>query len=224
MVGKSRASTLDYEGAIESFDKALEVNPHSAAAHFELACLFDEKVADPAAAIYHYQNYLKLRPEAGNADVVNQRIMVCKTELARNVSFGPLTERQQRELEQAVEDNKKLAAQVKQLTEDLDKWRAYGARLQAATNSAASANFTPRPAALLASSTGLTPNVSSGTAAPLKSAGSGPSSTNRTHIIKAGETAILIARKYGVKSDALLAANPGVDPKRLRVGQSLVIP
>ena len=224
MVGKSRASTLDYEGAIESFDKALEVNPHSAAAHLELACLFDQKVADPAAAIYHYQKYLKLRPEAGNADVVNQRIMVCKTELARNVSLGPLTEKQQRELEQVTEDNKKLAGQVKQLTEELDKWRAYAARIQILTNSAVSGNMAPRPAVMLASSTGVTPNASAGSSAPLKSAGSVPSATNRTHIIKAGETAILIARKYGVKSDALLAANPGVDPKRLRVGQSLVIP
>ena len=33
-----------------------------------------------------------------------------------------------------------------------------------------------------------------------------------------------IARKVGVPLRALLEANPGVDPKRLRVGQKLVIP
>lgn len=33
-----------------------------------------------------------------------------------------------------------------------------------------------------------------------------------------------IARKVGVPLRALLDANPGVDPKRLRVGQKLVVP
>src|SRR6185369_16032272 len=63
MAGKSRVNTLDTEGAIECFEKALQVNPRSAAAHFELACLFDQnqRTADPAAAIYHYTAYLKLR-------------------------------------------------------------------------------------------------------------------------------------------------------------------
>lgn len=34
----------------------------------------------------------------------------------------------------------------------------------------------------------------------------------------------MIARKYGVKVEALMAANPGLDPRRLRVGQTLAIP
>jgi LysM repeat protein len=34
----------------------------------------------------------------------------------------------------------------------------------------------------------------------------------------------VIARKYGVKVDALMAANPKLDPRRLQVGQALIIP
>jgi LysM repeat protein len=34
----------------------------------------------------------------------------------------------------------------------------------------------------------------------------------------------LIARKYGVKLEALNAANPKLDPRRLQVGQALIIP
>ena len=41
---------MDYKGAIESFSKALEVNPRSAKAHFELGWLYEEKDPDPAAA------------------------------------------------------------------------------------------------------------------------------------------------------------------------------
>jgi LysM repeat protein len=46
----------------------------------------------------------------------------------------------------------------------------------------------------------------------------------RTHIVKAGETPILIARKYGVKKEALMAANPRLDARHLQVGQALAIP
>src|SRR6185437_11881310 len=65
VLGKNRVNSLDYPGAIEAFSEALEVNPHSAAAHFQLACLFDTSPqSDPAAAIYHYQEYLRLNPNA----------------------------------------------------------------------------------------------------------------------------------------------------------------
>jgi len=46
----------------------------------------------------------------------------------------------------------------------------------------------------------------------------------RSYVVKQGETPASIARKYGVKLDALLAANPGLNPSRLRIGQTLVIP
>jgi LysM repeat protein len=50
------------------------------------------------------------------------------------------------------------------------------------------------------------------------------SGTTRTHTVKAGETPSLIARKYGVKLESLMAANPSVDARRLKVGQLLRIP
>src|SRR5437016_1657613 len=106
MAGKSRISTLDYKGAIECFEKALQVNPRSASAHFELAWIFDQKEVDPAAAIYHYDHYLQLRPRAENADTAKQRVMVCKQALAETVSLGPVTEKLQRQFEQLSEDNK----------------------------------------------------------------------------------------------------------------------
>src|SRR5262249_9401903 len=67
--GKSCVSSMDYNGAIECFQKALEVNPKSASAHFELGWLYDQKVADPAAAIYHYQGYLKRTPQGPKSEL-----------------------------------------------------------------------------------------------------------------------------------------------------------
>lgn len=42
-----------------------------------------------------------------------------------------------------------------------------------------------------------------------------------THRVKSGETFYSIAKTYGLSVEALGAANPGVDPKELRVGQEL---
>src|SRR6266568_161592 len=137
LAGKNRISTLDYKGAIDCFEKALQVNRESASAHFELAWIFDQKEIDAASAIYHYQHYLKLRPAAGNADLARQRITVCKQALAETVSLGPVTERMQRQFEQLAEENKRLTEDNKHLHEDLEKWSGYAARLQTLTNQAA---------------------------------------------------------------------------------------
>ena len=50
------------------------------------------------------------------------------------------------------------------------------------------------------------------------------SASTKTHVVKSGEWPTSIARNYGIKVADLLSANPGVDPRRLRPGQALVIP
>lgn len=220
LLGRSRVSSMDYPGAIESFGKALEVNPRNSKAHFELACLLEKRDADPAAAIYHYQQYLKLQPKAENADTVNQRILALKQELAKTVSLGPITERQQRDFERLAEDNRHL-------TEELEKWRAYATRLQSMTNPVATAPPTTRPAKPAGSAQSLTggsPTLPASLTTSTGSAPAAPIAMQRTHTVKPGETASTIARKYGVKLDALLAANPRLDTRRLHAGQTLNIP
>src|ERR1700744_857025 len=64
VLGNNRFNAMDYPGAIDAFQQSLEVNPRSAQAHYRLAQLYDTKVPDPAAAIYHYQEYLRLDTDA----------------------------------------------------------------------------------------------------------------------------------------------------------------
>jgi tetratricopeptide (TPR) repeat protein len=116
--GKGRVNAMDYQGAIEAFEQSLEANPHSAAAHFELGWLYDEKTSDPAAAVYHYQEYLKLNPNADNADVIKQRIYRCKQQLAADVLPLPSAPAAQQQLE-------RLSEQNRQLQDEVGKWRAY---------------------------------------------------------------------------------------------------
>jgi LysM repeat protein len=226
VLGKSRASALDTGGAIECFEKALEANPQSAAAHFELACLFDQKdskESEPAEAIYHYNHYLKLRPNAENKELVNQHILTCKQQLAKTVSFGELTEKAQHAMEQLTEENKRLTEENKRLKEDLDKI-ASGRGPQALTNRTAQAAPVNRSTPQVVATDPGTSTAQSNSSGSPKTSSSQPTAASRSHTVKAGDTPLLIARKYGIKLENLMAANPGLNPKRLQVGQSLSIP
>ena len=218
ILGKSRVNALDYAQAIDAFNESLQVNPHSAAAHYQLACLFDSenKVADPAAAIYHYQEFLKLNPRAENAAVISQRIEGCKVQLAHAVVSLPSMPAAQKLLESLSETNRVLQAEV-------DKWRAYFAAQQQAARRPAAAqnNFNPNTPA------GVSPPPASSGAVGKKPVVPPPSPDVlkiKTHVVLKGESLAIIARKYHVSLPALEAANPGVNSKKLRVGQPVNLP
>jgi LysM repeat protein len=215
---------LDFRGAIQCFEKALQVNPKSASAHFELGWLYDQKEVDPAAAIYHYSHYLSLKPNAENADIIKQRITTCKQALADTVYIGPLTGKIQRQLEQFGEENKRLLEQNKWLTQELARWTNSAAQFTALTNRTQVQNgeaprLSPPARSPQTAQAMLTASPTGNTATPAQA-----SLTTRTHTVRSGDTPSLIARKYGVKLESLMAANPNLDARRLKVGQLLRIP
>lgn len=263
--GLRHVNTMDYAAAIESFEKALNVNPKSAAAHMELGLLFDRKAhdPDPAAAIYHYEHFLKLRPNSDKAESIRQLILACKQELARTVSLGPVSERLQRELEKLIVDNKRLADENKPLREEVAKWRAfYAAHPSVSTNPAIQPSpprgasspgaippaavpqhpegipgATPRTPSLLPARVAGTPPAAVAASAPRSPAPtetpvtasapvarSGSLAGSRSHVVEPHETLGSIARQYGVKLEAIQAANPGLNPRRLRPGQKVILP
>ena len=212
LIGRSRVNAMDYQGAIEAFEQALETNPRSASAHFELGILYADRVPAPAAAIYHYEKFLQLRPSASNAEIIHQHIFRLKQELAKGVLPLPPSTEAQRQLEQLVEENRRLRDELERLrsvpSQDVRTNRAVA---QSPAN-------TSNPTANT-SSAGRTVANSTVAAQSGRSGGSG-----RTHRVQAGETPTAIARRYNVKLASLLTANPGLNPRRLQVGQSLAIP
>jgi len=44
------------------------------------------------------------------------------------------------------------------------------------------------------------------------------------YTIKAGDTIFLLSQQFGVSVDAILRANPGIDPNNLQIGQVICIP
>lgn len=223
--GKARVNSLDYAGAIDSFERALEVNPKSASAQFELACLCDQREADPAAAIYHYSHYLKLRPNGEGAERARARITACKQELARAVSLGPVTQNLQHDFEQLMEQNKKLSEDNKTLRDELERWKASSPTGRppdpiGSSSATTGSRGTQFAAAQTPSSGATTENV----AAPRSTRSNAVPTGMKSHTVKAGETPAAIARKYGIRLDALMTANPRLDARRMKVGQTLAIP
>ena len=53
---------------------------------------------------------------------------------------------------------------------------------------------------------------------------SAPESCAKKHTVKAGDTLYLIAKMHNVKLDALMRANPHIDPYNMLVGTELCIP
>ncbi|HZQ45882.1 MAG TPA: LysM peptidoglycan-binding domain-containing protein [Verrucomicrobiae bacterium] len=215
LTGRNLVSQMDFPGAINSFERALEVNPRSASAHFELGCLYEEKVNDPAAAIYHYEQFLKLRPNANESELARGHIAACKMELARTVtSLGSLPPSTQHEMERILLENKELKAKLAAYE------AASAVRPPASSNPPVQnpARPAPEPA-----QTGTVRTASAQLNPVVASRPPGPA-TARTHTIKSGEIPSVIARKYGISVSALMAANPQVKPTRLQVGQVLNIP
>ena len=249
VLGKNRVNARDFTGAIEAFQEAIEANPRSAPAHFQLACLYDSEAPDPAAAIFHYQEYLRLNPQAGNLDVIRQRIYTCKQQLAADIMPLPSAPAAQKQLESLAAKNHDQQQQIDALTEQLRvandqlrQWNAYYATQQAAAKAAAAQNnsrpaqptttpttsplpddMTLAPTDSPGPRTGITPLPGDQTP-PARPTAHPAAAHARTHAVLPGETMAGIARKAGVTLSALKAANPAVNPKKLRAGQVLNLP
>src|SRR5690606_36366786 len=88
--GQRRAKGYDWDGAIESYERALQSNPNNAAAHRELGHLFYEDKNDYPLAIYHYRRHLNLKPDSSMADQIRLQIEYSYREIAKTHSIVPV--------------------------------------------------------------------------------------------------------------------------------------
>ncbi|HEY3761481.1 MAG TPA: LysM peptidoglycan-binding domain-containing protein [Verrucomicrobiae bacterium] len=220
VLGQSRVNAMDYQGAAEAFEEAIEVNPHSAQAHYQLAILDENQLSDPAAAIYHYQEYLKFDANAPNAVIVRQHIETCKQQLAENVLSLPASSTTQQQLEKLIEQNR-------QLQDEVDKWQAYYAAQQSALSNEqvrAQAQAVIVPHQIQTTEPVQPQQQEPVRTQPVQSTGAPVGQSTRSHTVAAGETAAKIARQYGIRLSQLETANPGVNLSRIHIGQVLKIP
>jgi LysM repeat protein len=217
------ARAQDFRAAAEALERALEANPRSAAAHFELGLLHETRLNEPASAVFHFERFLKLRPTSDKADVARQRATNCKMELAKSFLLAPTAPSVQREMD-------KLRAEIERLGLDNNQLRRHVELLnaQAAARGVTAPVAPPVVTAGKAPAAPAPPVATPPTAVAAKPAepapAKAPAAATRSHSVKPGEIPETIARRYGVKVEALLAANPGLDAKRLKIGQTLNIP
>jgi LysM repeat protein len=206
--------------AIDSLERALQRNPRSAAAHFELGLVYYQHITNHVAAIYHFDKVQRLRPDWGKRDIVRQLITVCKQELVREV-IGSFNVQMRHELERM----DKLTRENTELRQQLDQLKAeYAARTAAGTpNLGAQTARSPEP--------GVPSSQGASELAGMRPAGGSslpstvpPSGVTRAHRVQGGDTFYSLARRYGVQPSAIQAANPGIRPNQIQPGQVLRIP
>ncbi len=221
----------DFPGAAEFYNKALLVNPEFANAHLELGLLYENRLADPISAIYHYRRFLELRPESDKKQLAEDFIERAKLSLAAKLPQSPIVDpseltRLENEKTALLQENATLRTRVAELEKAGNATQLVATGPTTVTVASAAP---PVPAAVTA------PAVAPGivmAAAPIMSmseASTMESPRVRTYIVQRGDTLQSLAlRYYGSRAawDKIFQANRSGLPSKdqLKVGQQLVIP
>jgi LysM repeat protein len=214
--------------ALAAFLKVIERRGEQNApeSHFEVGYLLQKQ--DPIEAIHHFRKYLELRPTSKEAPLVRGLIDSAKREFLRTLpgrpDEGQTLTADLRELERLRRENDLLKVELASL-----RGQPVGGPMRVTFSTVDPAGgaraVAPAPAdeppfALAPSPAAAPPQKSPPAAKPAVPAG-------RRHTVSPGETLYSISRRYGVKPEAIAAANPLLLPTvnaKLSVGVELKIP
>jgi LysM repeat protein len=248
--GRNHLNMMDYKGALESFERTVQANPRNAAAHFELGVLYQDRMNDPLAAAFHYQKHLQLRPKSEYAEAIKPRLVACKMEVAKTVTFGVVNQEVHRDLAKLTNElvnaqrlNEQLRAQIAAKPTVVTQWLKFSVTnppvyiyvtnsYQQAARPVATNTVTAPPGPTRAAATNTVTRITplpGGSTTPARrldqrAAAPAAQPRTRTHSVRSGDTMSNVARRYGVSLPRLQAANPGIDARKLRAGQTLNIP
>ncbi len=102
-----------WDQAIESFNRALEKEPRMARPHLDLAIIYQQHKINYIHAIYHYDRYLELRPNAEKAEFINQQKLKVAQALANTlINASPEVKQVVKERNELLQQNKELQRQL----------------------------------------------------------------------------------------------------------------
>lgn len=78
-----------YEEALRAFTRVIEKRAEAPESHLESGEILLSVMNDPIPAIYHFQRFLELEPNAAEADVIRQRIETAEKRFARQLPNQP---------------------------------------------------------------------------------------------------------------------------------------
>lgn len=201
---REKRNAQDMEGAVELYQRALDKKPNLARAHLELGALFDQNQRDYVRAIYHYERYLEMQPEAEKKELVQELIRHARLSFAASLPDRP---------NEAVREIAKLKQEISALHDEL-------ARVQGS----------PRPAPAPAATRSSAANAPAPTPTPVPTASNVAAPVvMETYVVVAGDTLSRVAGKvYGDSKrwPEIYEANRAIlpSPQSMRVGQTLQIP
>jgi tetratricopeptide (TPR) repeat protein len=236
---KEKYELRDYRGAVSLYEEVLRDNPSMAKAHLELGLIYNDKIGDPVSAIYHFRRFLKLKPNADRAKIVEEWIARAELAIASSQPNSPLESTEQ--FVELQRENLLLKQSIEKLQQELSL--AKRGLAEAKKTPVAIAQVQPTVKEELTSKP-AEPAVTTNTVA-LKLITNAPTSTSRVdsaattqpmtvssvrkHTVQPGETLWRIAVRYypeQVKegTQKIMEANGLTDAAKIRSGQVLTIP
>ena len=196
----AKKRTQDMDGARDLFMKALQRKPELARSHLELGLIYDDHFENYVSAIYHYQRYVEMRPDAQKKNIVEELLRSAKISYAATFPHQPSGALA--EIRSLKNENKMLRRKVEDL---MHQGGRAGSSSPSSSSSSARRSVDRRPVA-----------------APSRP-------TADTYIVKSGDTLSKISKKVYNNSNrwkVIYDANRGTmaSPQSLKVGQTLIIP
>jgi LysM repeat protein len=225
-----------YPKAVEYYQRALDVNPRNAEAHLGLGYIYSDptKLPEYGYAYYHLRRYVELSGKTNDAIIV-PLIQAASLKLAERHANAIGKIQTQGEIEQIKRENAELRKTVNLLGAQLS---AANARLglqvpvpqttpsqqqqQAQVPAQQTTSRQSPPPATQTETPGVARQVLRQSAPVQQQQPARP--TVRTYRIQANDTLAKVAKQYGVSLSQLQAANPGVDPRKLKQGMEIRLP
>lgn len=194
----------EWNEAVELYERALRHRPDMAAAHRRLAPILQECKKDVVGALYHYDRYLQLAPQALDRDEVAAAADICRQYIA--ASTGGDTS----ELVHAIDGKDETIRQLqRELANVQESLRIAKAKLAAASSAAAPPPRLPAE--------GRQADVPPATRPA-------PAAAPGTYVVQPGDTLSKIAQRHRTTTETLSAMNQLANPNALRVGMTLRLP
>lgn len=239
--GKQLQKQSRHAEALAAFLKLIDQRGSRASAesHLEAGLIYLGHTKDPVEACHHFRRYLELQPNSKEAPLVRGKVEEARREFAKTLSARPLEDQSVR-LE--------IAEELSSLRRERDELRAELAALRGTAAPPRSTMITvpdlsgrpplnppvakivqplitPAPsAAAFVQPAPTRPAGAAGGPAQPKASATPPAAKPRTHTVAAGDTLYRLSRLYGVKVEAIAAANGMSVQTPLKVGVVLRIP
>ena len=203
--GQAYMEEGQWDEALDAFQEALDKEPLMARPHLDMALIYQQYRINYIHAIYHYDRYLELRPDAEKAQFIEEQKLKVAQALANTlINNSPDVKKVVQERNQLVQQNSDL---IRQLAE------ARGGETKVST-------------------TATTEQKSATETIPKSAKSVEPQSTStakhQIYHVEAGDNLTKIAQKFYKNGDwePIFEANKDTlrSPGDLRVGQTLVIP